>query len=121
MIAIGVMLVGIAAAFGGQVRTQDLMRQSRETQLALTQVEVVAESIISQVPSDLPASQGWGHGQVVDLPTQVPLRNLQVVCTYPDYDPLAEVPNPLEVRIEASWTDFEGRQRSIHLATAVSQ
>lgn len=121
MIAITVMLIGVAAAFGGQVGTQSVIRQSRETQLALTQLEAVGEAVIAQVPQQLPESPDYGDGLVIDLPTEVPLRNLQLVCTYPDFVAGQEVPNPLEVLIAATWTDFEGRQRVLTLATAVSQ
>lgn len=121
MIAITVMLVGVAAAFGGQVGTQSVIRQGRETQLALTQLEVVAEAVIAQVPQDLPESPIYAHGQPVPLPTEVPLRDLQVVCTYPDFVAGQPVPNPLDVVVTATWTDFEGRVRTLDLATAVSQ
>jgi prepilin-type N-terminal cleavage/methylation domain-containing protein len=121
MIAISIMLIGVAAAFGGQVSTQSVIRQSRETQLALTQLETVAESVIAQVPQDLPEGQAFADGQPVDLPTETSLRNLQVVCTYPDFVAGQPVPNPLEVVITATWTDFEGRARNLALATAVSQ
>jgi prepilin-type N-terminal cleavage/methylation domain-containing protein len=122
MFAITVMLIGLAAAFGGQVGTRNVVRQSRETQLALTQLETVAEAIIAEVPDKLPvAGSAYAHGQEVALPTEVGLRDLAVICTYPGYTAGSPVPNPLQVHIEVTWTDFQGRRRDLSLDTAVSQ
>ena len=121
MIAITVMAIGLAAAFGGQISTHRVIEQSRDTQLALTQLEAVAEAVIAEVPGDLPTHENYGAGQAVQLATESGLMDLTIVCRYPNWAAGGEVPDPLMVDIEATWTDSERRPRTLTLSTAVSQ
>lgn len=121
MIAIGVMLVGLAAAFSGQISTTSLIQQSRDRQLALGYVEGVAESVATLPTGDLPEHPDYGDGLVVPGTDSSGLPNLEVVCTYPDWDVGKPVPNPLEVVITATWTDRSRRTSTLRVATLVAQ
>lgn len=121
MFAMTVMTIGLVAAFGGQLGTQQVIRQSKETQLVLTRLETVMERALAQQPENLPTHADLGHGQVVPLDDDLGLRDLQIVPLYTGYVAGQTPPDPLHIVLEASWTDFEGRQRELSLATAVTR
>ena len=119
MLAMTVMTVGLVAAFGGQVGTQQVIRQSKETQLVLTRLETVMEYIHAQKPEDLPTDPVVAHGQTAPLDDDLGLRDLQIITLYQGYVPGLDPPDPLHFTVTGSWTDFEGRNRTMTLASAV--
>lgn len=121
MIAVAVMAIGLAAAFSGQIGTHRVIEQSRDTQLALTAIEAVAEAVVAQVPNDLPNHPDFGAGQAVPLWTETGVEGMTIVCTYPNWGGGATVPDPLMVDIQANWIDGEQRPRNLVVSTAVTQ
>ncbi|QDU67824.1 PulJ/GspJ family protein [Engelhardtia mirabilis] len=121
MLAMTVMTVGLVAAFSGQIGTQQVMRQSRETQLVLTRLETVMEYIHAQKPEDLPTNPVVAHGKTAPLDDDLGLDNLKIITLYDGYVPGVEPPDPLHFKITGAWTDFEGRQRSLTLASVVTR
>lgn len=118
-----VMTIGLVAAFGGQIGTNKVMRQSRETQLVLSRLEALMEYAHSQKADDLPEGEDsvLQHGVPVVLDDDMGLRDLVVITTYEGFDAGEVPPDPLFFRIEATWTDFERRERSLSVASVVTR
>ena len=121
MFAMTVMTIGLVAAFSGQVGTQKVMRQSRETQLVLTRLETVMEYAMAQDPEDLPTDLIVGQGVQVPIDDDLGLRNLVIVASYEGYVVGELPPDPLHIVLTAIWDDFEGRSRTLTLASAVTR
>ena len=49
------------------------------------------------------------------------LANQRLVATYPGYVPGQQVPDPLAIVVTMNWNDFEGRPRTMRLATMKGQ
>ncbi len=101
MFALTIMAVGVMAAFMSQMGSMSLMRTAEEQEVVLTDLQACVEEMLSLNPEDL-------------------LRDERIVATYPDYTG-GSVPDPLVIRLTASWTDFEGHPRTMDLVTAVTR
>ena len=121
MVAIGVLLIASMAAFSSQLASLNLMKTSRETDLAMADLQAAMEQVLAQTPSGLPTSDDYPHGgNVADFDS----RNLdaeQIVVTYPGYVAGGDVPDPLPILLTISWNDFQGRPRQLQLSSMTVQ
>jgi len=120
MFALTIMAVGVLAAFSSQVGSVDLLRSSRENDSAMTQLRAAMEDVLSVPPANLPTT--YINGSVLAKPefnyNPLGLSNFQIRVEYPGVA-LPFVPDPLEVRLIATWDDFQGRDREGRLSTVV--
>ena len=121
LIAIGVLLVAVMGAYSSQVTSMRLVDQSRERAVALSDLEACMEEVMSTASDTLPVpGSTFEHGQPVASYEELHLRDERIVATYPEFTG-GDVPDPLVVRLSASWTDFDGHPRTMDLVTAVTR
>jgi len=124
MVAIGVLLVAVLSAFGSQLTSLSLVSTSRETDTAMTNLQACMESILTLQTDQIPlATSDFADGQ--PIPGYDNLSNQRMVATYPGFptgstDP-SDVPDPLEIVLTLTWSDAEGRARSVTLNSVKTQ
>ena len=116
MIAIAVLLIAVLGAFSAQMTSLNTIRQSRETDMAISDLQACMEQILAEPSAEIPIS---GSQFEADRPvahyTSLNLSNEVLTPTYPGYSLGAEVPDPLEIVLTLDWLDFSGRQRQLEL------
>ena len=121
MFALTIMAIGVMAAFMSQMGSLSLMRSAEEQEVILTDLQACVESMLSLNPEELPIS---GSDFEADQPIAefegLHLRDERIVARYPEYSG-GTPPDPLIVRLEATWTDFDGRDQQLELSTAVTR
>lgn len=121
MFALTIMAVGVMAAFMSQMGSMSLMRTAEEQEIILTDLQACVEEMLSLNPEDLPLSKSdYTDGDSIADYEDLHLRDERIVATYPDFGG-GDVPDPLVIRLTASWTDFEGHPRTMDLVTAVTR
>ena len=120
MVALGVLIVAVLSAFSSQLTSMNLVSTSRETDTAMTDLQACMESILTVQTDQIPlASSVYADGQEIagfdSLPDQ------SIVATYPGFptgsNDTRDVPDPLEIVLTMSWSDFQGRARSATLTS----
>lgn len=119
MIAIVVLLIGTLAAFGSQVTSGQLIDLSRDVTMAVTDMEMCMEELLLQSADDIPTV--YPEGAPIPGYTGLHLRNEDLAPTYLNWDAGEPIPDPLEIRLTATWLDGSGRQQQQTLTTAKSR
>jgi len=114
MIAVVLLTLGVLSAFYGQVSSLNLLRAARERNTAMSDLEACMETILSEplasIPVNFPADVSVPAFDGLNLTAQ------QLVPTYPGFAG-GPVPEPLEIRLTATWNDWRGRPQAIRLAS----
>lgn len=114
MIAVVILAVGVLSAFHGQVSSLNLLRSARERNTAMSDLEACMEAILSEplldIPTTFPPGASVPAFDGLNLPAQ------QLVPTYPGFAG-GPVPEPLEIRLTATWNDWRGRPQAVRLAS----
>jgi prepilin-type N-terminal cleavage/methylation domain-containing protein len=123
MIAITVLTVAVLSTFITQLSSHNLMRTSRETNVAVADAHAAMEAMLLVSPiASLPvAGSTYAAGQPIAEFDDLHLANERVVAIYPNYVPGSAVPDPLEIAVEVTWNDFAGRPRRIRIASLRTQ
>jgi prepilin-type N-terminal cleavage/methylation domain-containing protein len=123
MIAITVLTVAVLSTFITQLSSHNLLRTSRETNMAVADAHAAMEALLLVTPiSSLPvAGSTYASGQPIASFNGLHLTNERVVASYPNYVPGGVVPDPLQIVIEVTWNDFGGRPRRIRIASMKTQ
>lgn len=119
MVAIAVLLVGALAAFGTQVTSSQMIDFSRDVTVAVNDLEMCMEEMLLQSADDMPIV--YPQGAPVAGYTSLHLRNEDIVPMYINWNPGDPIPDPLEIRLTASWLDGAGRIQRQTLITAKSR
>lgn len=118
MIAITVLTVAVLSTFITQISAHNLMRTSRETNTATADVQAAMEQLLLLPMNTIPiAGSAYVPGQPVAAFTGLHLRDETIVPTYPNYAGGPTVPDPLQIVLTITWSDFAGRQRILRLAS----
>lgn len=118
MCAVVVLVVAISAALAAQIIGNNLLRTSRESNVALSDLQGAMELAILQAPATLPiAPSEFEAGVPVPRFSNLHLRNQSVTATYPGYVIGGAIPDPLQVVMTIQWNDYLGRPRTLSLAT----
>ena len=118
MIAVGILLVAIGAALRSQVVSTDLVRTTRETDTATSDLQAAMEQILLRSPDLIPIpGSAFEAGVPIAAYTGLHLRNERLVPTYPNYTGGTDVPDPLQIQLTLTWNDFKDRPRRMQLAT----
>ena len=118
MIAIGVLLVAVLGTFSSHLVSQNLVSTTRETDAATTDLQAAMEQILLRSPDQIPiVGSPFRANQPIVAFNNLHLRNEQLVPSYPGYAGGAAVPDPLQIVLTATWTDFKGRPRSMRIAS----
>jgi prepilin-type N-terminal cleavage/methylation domain-containing protein len=116
-IAILLMVFGVLSAFYSQITAANLLRSLREHNAAVADLETCMERIMLLPIDVIPRPTGlYASGAPIAAFTNLHLPGEQIVATYPNMV-AATVPDPLEIRLTATWNDWRGRQQSLPLTT----
>ncbi|MBK8179995.1 MAG: prepilin-type N-terminal cleavage/methylation domain-containing protein [Planctomycetes bacterium] len=118
MIAVVVLVVAICSAISAQVVAFNLLRTSRETNVAMGDLQGAMELAILQPANALPLAGGeFAQGTAIARFNDLHLRNQRITATYPGYVVGAAVPDPLQIVMTITWDDFQERPRTMRIAT----
>ncbi len=116
MMALSVLLVAVLGAFSSQAASSNLIRISRETDLALADLQACMEQALTLTTDDLPiVGSLFEDGQPVALYEDLNLEGESIVTTYPDYVVGQTIPDPLEIVLTLTWNDYGTRPRTVTL------
>lgn len=112
MIAITVLLVAVLGTFVSQLKARELMQTSRETSIAMADLQGAMEQILLRPVDLIPvASSAYADDQPIAAYTDLHLPNQRIVADYPGFSGGA-VPDPLPIVLTMTWTDPRGRPRT---------
>ncbi|MFN0242116.1 MAG: prepilin-type N-terminal cleavage/methylation domain-containing protein [Planctomycetota bacterium] len=118
MIAITVLAVAVLSTFITQISSHNLMRTSRETNVAMADAEAAMDRLLLLPVDEIPvAGSLFAAGQPVAAFTNLHLDNETIVPTYPGFAGVGAIPDPLQIVLTVTWNDYAGRQRIIRLSS----
>ena len=118
MIAVGLLLVAVLAALRTQTTSIDLVQTTRDTETATSDLQAAMEQNLLRSPDQIPiAGSPFAAGVPIAAYTDLHLRNERMVPTYPNYAGGVVVPDPLQIQLTLTWSDFKGRPRTMQIAT----
>lgn len=122
MITITILVVVWGGAMSSQMAASDLVMTGRETGIASADLQSCMERVLALPHQEIPiAGSEFAAGQPIERYEGLHLGGQRMVATYPDYVPGQQVPDPLAIVITLNWNDFEGRPRTMRLATMKGQ
>lgn len=122
LISLTVLLVVMAGSGLSYVTSHDLARAARETSLATDELGTAMEELLAQTRANLVDPDGdYAAGQPIAAYQGRLLESEQVVPTYPGHAPGDPAPPVLDIRLTITWTGFDGRERSLTIASSTSQ
>lgn len=123
MFAMSILTVGVMASFSSQVGSMELMRSSRETQTATADLRAAMEDLLTRTPDFLVehASSPYKPGESVAAFDDLHLSDQRIVATYPNWEEGDAAPDPLQIVLTCTWSDYEGRERELVLRTVLSR
>jgi len=119
LIAIAVLLVATAAAFGSQIASYGVINSSRNLSVAMTDLEVSMEQLLAESTDEMVVQ--FPAGQPLAAFTGVHLREQLITPTYPGYAGIGTPPDPLDVVLTATWLDNRGRPQRLLLRTQATR
>ncbi len=119
LVAITILLISLAAAFGSQVASFGLIDSSRDSTLAMTELERCMEEVLTKSSDNIPVD--YPAGEPISGYDDVRLRQQSIVPSFPGYSGGGSIPDPLEVVLEATWLDSRGRLQRLNLTTQVAR
>jgi len=118
IVALGVLLVALMGAYSAQATSSDLIKTSRETDLALSDLQDCMEQILTLAIDVIPIPDSdYEDDQPVSLYENLNLSNERIVASYPGYTVGQQVPDPLEIHLTITWNDYGSRLRTETLAS----
>jgi type II secretory pathway pseudopilin PulG len=118
VIAFGVLLIAVMSALSSQITSMRLMTQSRETAVAMSDLQGCMERLLLVRADQIPiAGSDFEIDQPVDAYTDLHLTNEQIVPTYPGYVLGGTVPDPLPIVLTLTWNDPQGHARRLELSS----
>jgi prepilin-type N-terminal cleavage/methylation domain-containing protein len=117
MMATVLLVVAVAAALSGQILSFNLLKTSRETNLAMSDAQAALELMLATFKDDLAVAGSYAHGVPIAAFNGLHLENEVVTPTYPNYVAGAPVPDPLQIVVTVNWDDWAGRPRTVRLAS----
>jgi prepilin-type N-terminal cleavage/methylation domain-containing protein len=117
MISVAVLVVAVLGTFATQLSSSNVMRTSRETNAAMMDLRSAMDFLLVADFDDLAAAgTDFADGAQIAAFTDLHLANEAITVDYPNFAGGA-VPDPLQVVVTVTWTDFGGRDRSLSLSS----
>jgi prepilin-type N-terminal cleavage/methylation domain-containing protein len=118
MLCVTVLVVAISTAVASQLVAFNLLKTSRETDIAMGDLQGAMEELVLRNIDTLPiAGSPYAAGQPIVAFDDLHLRNESIVATYPNYVAGSQVPDPLQIVVTMTWNDYLGRPRTLRLAS----
>lgn len=114
-VAIGVLLVATLAAFSSQVQSFALIESSRDAAVAMTDLEVCMERVLTRTADEIPVA--FPAGEPIAEFDGLHLDAERIVPTYPGLVEGGPAPDPLQIDLVATWNDRRSRAKSMRLTT----
>jgi prepilin-type N-terminal cleavage/methylation domain-containing protein len=122
MIAIIVLLVAVMATFTSQLRARELMQTSRETNIAMSDLQSAMERLLLRPVDELPiAGSLYEDDTAIAAFEGLHLPNERILVDYPGYVAGGPVPDPLPIVLRLDWTDPRGRPRFLFLRSMTTR
>lgn len=122
MIAVTVILVGLLTAYSSELSSLEVVKTSRETNTASGDLQACMESMLVLPPAEIPNPAGpYAPGQIIAAYSDLHLESQRVIATYPNLVVGQPVPDPLEIVLTMTWTDRQGRDREMRIASVKSR
>ena len=118
MLWLRILTVGVMAAFTGQVNSLALISSSDETRIAVVDLSSAMETLVAQGPDN--SVDLYPAGQPLPMFDSLHLSDQQIVPNYLNFTGGA-LPEILDVELICSWSDFQGRDRSLRLVSAIGR
>ena len=119
LVAISVLLVATAAAFGSQIASFGLIGSSRDSSTAMTDLEVCMEDLLSGTATEMVVA--FPAGQPIAAFDGLHLRDEVITPSYPGWGGVGALPDPVDVVLTATWSDGRGRPQRLMLSTQVAR
>lgn len=117
MMGITVLLVAVLGAMATHVTALNLVRTTRESNTAITDLQAAMEQVLLLVPDDIPiATSLYADNQAIAAFTNLHLTNQRITCDYPGYVP-GTIPDPLPIVLTCTWSDWRNRPRQMVLSS----
>ncbi|MEM7515807.1 MAG: type II secretion system protein [Planctomycetota bacterium] len=116
MFSLTILLVAVVGTAGTQVSTRRLIRTSAESRIAMTDLQAVMEEILLQPLDQIPTG-AFAPGQSIEAWDDRHLREQRIVAEYPDWVAGGDLPDPLEIRLQVTWSAFDGTNRRLSLSS----
>lgn len=117
-ITLVILVIVWGGALSSQLAASDLVQTGRQTAIASTDLQSCMDRILLEPIDSVPIA---GSPFEADLPIalfeELHLDSERIVPNYPGYVPGTEIPDPLTIVLTITWRDFDGRQRTMQLAT----
>ena len=118
----GVLLIASMGAFSAQIASLNLTKTSRETNIAMSDLQAAMERLLAEPAAELPQPDSpYEQGVPIEAFTDRNLRDEQMVATYPGYVAGGDTPDPLTIQLTVTWADFQGRPRQLQLSSMRTQ
>ena len=118
MMTITILVVVWGGATASQMAASDLVMTGRETGIATADLRACMERLLVLPVEEIPAQDGeFAPDQPIALYEELHLSDQRIVASYPGYTAGDPVPDRLPIVLRMTWNDFEGRPRTMELAT----
>lgn len=131
MVAITVLMIAVVGTVQAQLQALDLMRSSRESDVAMADLRAAMEELLLLSPAAIIAADtGVGatpplkyvEGAPITSWSDRNLRNERIVVDYANWNAGdLVIADPLEIQLTSTWTTFKGGTRSLNLITKKTQ
>lgn len=111
-----VLVVAVLATLSTQLSSLELVEQSRETELGMTDLRAAMERVLLQPIDTIPSAAGFPPGQALAEFDGKSLRDERVVPSYPGWS-VATPLDPLPIVLTLTFSDRKGRPRTLRLST----
>ncbi len=108
-------MIAVLATASTQASAVNLSRTSRDTAQASSDLASAMEEILLVQSTQIP--QQWPAGQSVARFDDLHMNGERILVAYPGWGG-GPVPDPLVIRLTATWTDKTGRPRTLALSSA---
>ena len=114
MLAVSVMLIVVVAAISSQIASMNLVRSTRESNTAMSDLQTAMEDLLVESAEDLP----FNVPQNVPIAafTNLNLNGETIVPSYPGWGG-GPVTESIQIVLTMTWNDWRGRPMQMRLAT----
>ncbi len=119
MVAMVVLLIATLATLASELTSLNLTKSSRASNIAMADLSATMEKMLSDPANQIPIT--YPPGTPLAAYANPNLNNGSIIVNYPGYVAGSTVPDPLEINLVMTYTDYVGRQKSLRLSSMKTQ